>query len=74
MWALREAVHNLPRVAKNQDDRDAKRQMLLAATFAGIGFGSAGVHLAHGMSYPVRLWTLDTSFHHSKDLSDLRIE
>lgn len=53
LWALQTTVKNLPRVAKEHDDPEARRQMLLASSFAGIGFGNAGVHLCHGMSYPI---------------------
>ncbi|KAL5527759.1 hypothetical protein ACEPAG_6560 [Sanghuangporus baumii] len=53
VWALKQTVKNLPRIAKDPNDKEAKQQMLLAAAFAGIGFGNAGVHLCHGMSYPI---------------------
>jgi hydroxyacid-oxoacid transhydrogenase len=34
-------------------DVDARGQMALAATFAGMGFGNAGVHIPHANAYPI---------------------
>ncbi|GIK38427.1 MAG: alcohol dehydrogenase [Chloroflexota bacterium] len=56
IWAARaiEIVsQNLIQAIDDPEDDEARGQMLLAAAFAGVGFGNAGVHLPHGMSYPV---------------------
>jgi len=56
VWAVKaiEMVSkNIVRVVEDPTDAEARSQMIIAATFAGIGFGNAGVHLVHGMSYPV---------------------
>ncbi len=51
--AIEMVAANLVRAIDDPEDDEARGQMLLAAAFAGIGFGNAGVHLPHGMSYPV---------------------
>ncbi|KAJ6188385.1 hypothetical protein N7519_003293 [Penicillium mononematosum] len=51
--ALRSTVKYLPRAVRDPEDHEAQSEMLLAATLAGVGFGNAGVHLCHGMSYPI---------------------
>jgi hydroxyacid-oxoacid transhydrogenase len=44
--SFRQAVHH-------GEDRDARHDMALAATFAGMGFGNAGVHIPHANGYPI---------------------
>jgi hydroxyacid-oxoacid transhydrogenase len=56
LWAskaIEMVSKNIVRVVENTSDDEARSEMILAATYAGIGFGNAGVHLVHGMSYPV---------------------
>jgi hydroxyacid-oxoacid transhydrogenase len=51
--ALRLVGSYLRRAVADPHDDEARANMMLAASYAGIGFGNAGVHLPHGMSYPV---------------------
>ncbi|MDA1280410.1 MAG: iron-containing alcohol dehydrogenase [Chloroflexi bacterium] len=56
VWALAalEMVgKSILRAVLDANDSEARSNMAMAATFAGVGFGNAGVHLPHGMSYPV---------------------
>ena len=53
LQALRMVTQYLVRAVEDPADDEARAQMLLAASYAGVGFGNAGVHLPHGMSYPV---------------------
>lgn len=56
IWALQSlkmVAQYLLRAVENPSDIEARGNMLLAAAYAGIGFGNAGCHLPHGMSYPV---------------------
>ena len=56
LWALealRLVAQFLLRAVADPSDDEARSAMSLAAALAGIGFGNAGVHLPHGMSYPV---------------------
>jgi hydroxyacid-oxoacid transhydrogenase len=43
----------LRRAFLDPDDLEARGAMMLAASMAGVGFGSAGVHIPHACAYPI---------------------
>jgi alcohol dehydrogenase class IV len=56
LWAakaLADGGAHLRRAVADGDDVDARGRMMLAASIAGIGFGSAGTHIPHACAYPI---------------------
>jgi hydroxyacid-oxoacid transhydrogenase len=51
--ALEYGGRYLRRAVFDADDIEARGYMMLAATMAGVGFGSAGVHIPHSCAYPI---------------------
>jgi hydroxyacid-oxoacid transhydrogenase len=51
--ALEYGGRYLRRAVADADDLEARGAMMLAASLAGIGFGSAGVHIPHACAYPI---------------------
>ena len=56
MWsekAMRLLASSFRRAVLHGNDRAGTRGMAMAATFAGMGFGNAGVHIPHANAYPI---------------------
>jgi hydroxyacid-oxoacid transhydrogenase len=56
MWsakALEYGGEYLRRAVENGEDVEARGAMMLGASLAGVGFGSAGVHIPHACAYPI---------------------
>ncbi len=62
--ALQLLARSIRRAVLNGGDLDARTDMMLAATFAGMGFGNAGVHIPHACAYPIAGQVRD---YHPKD-------
>ena len=56
LWSARALEYGgryLRRAVTDPEDIEARGFMMLAASLAGIGFGSAGVHVPHACAYPI---------------------
>jgi hydroxyacid-oxoacid transhydrogenase len=56
LWAakaLEDGGRFLRRAVADAGDLEARGAMMLAASIAGIGFGSAGTHIPHACAYPI---------------------
>ena len=56
IWSMKALDYGgkfLSRAVENGEDIEAKGNMMLSATLAGIGFGTAGVHIPHACAYPI---------------------
>ncbi len=56
MWserAMRLLATSFRTAVRHGDDTQARADMAIAATFAGMGFGNAGVHIPHANAYPI---------------------
>jgi len=56
MWsekALSLLAGSFRTAVRDGDDAQARSDMAMAATFAGMGFGNAGVHIPHANAYPI---------------------
>jgi hydroxyacid-oxoacid transhydrogenase len=61
LFALETTAKYLRRAALGSGDEEARTKMLIASSAAGMGFGNAGVHLCHGMSYAIASQVKSTS-------------
>jgi alcohol dehydrogenase class IV len=56
MWsekAMSLLAESFRQAVRDGTDTEARGSMALAATFAGMGFGNAGVHIPHANAYPI---------------------
>ncbi|MGA8986400.1 hydroxyacid-oxoacid transhydrogenase [Aeromicrobium sp.] len=56
MWsekALSLMSSSFRKAVRHGDDLAARTEVAMAATFAGLGFGNAGVHIPHANAYPI---------------------